>query len=206
MKKSAIAVKLLIAAMTITAASCSGSDKDSDSTAVAPVAKAAVKDNGTTPTTNIRYVDMDSILSQYTLAQEISQAGQKLMLDYQRLERQKQSEIQSLGNAIEQKRNNSGYLSQESFDADVNNFNKKQNEAANLLTAQQNKIQNEIATQQKRLTDSIMNYVKEYNVSHGYDAILLRDAGIYFNPALDITEDIVAGLNKRYTPAAKSEK
>jgi outer membrane protein len=137
------------------------------------------------------------------LAQEITQAGQKLMLDYQRLERQKQTEIQNLGNSIEQKRNSSGYLSQESFDADVNNFNKKQNEAANLLAGQQNKINNEIATQQKRLTDSIMNYVKEYNKAYGYDAILLREAGVYFNPALDITDEIVAGLNKRYTPAEK---
>lgn len=203
MKKSAIAVKLLIAALTITAASCSGSDNNNDATAAAPVAKAAAKDKGVAPTTNIRYIDMDSVLSQYTLAQEITQAGQKLMLDYQRLERQKQTEIQNLGNSIEQKRNSSGYLSQESFDADVNNFNKKQNEAANLLAGQQNKINNEIATQQKRLTDSIMNYVKEYNKTYGYDAILLREAGVYFNPALDITDEIVAGLNKRYTPAEK---
>jgi outer membrane protein len=202
MKKSAIAVKLLIAALTITAASCSGNDNE-QSTAAAPVAKIAAKDKGVAPTTNIRYIDMDSVLSQYTLAQEITQSSQKLMLDYQRLERQKQSEIQSLGSAIEQKRNNSGYLSQESFDADVNNFNKKQNEAANLLAAQQNKIQNEIATQQKRLTDSIMNYVEEYNKSYGYDAILLREAGVYFNPALEITDEIVAGLNKRYKPAEK---
>jgi outer membrane protein len=203
MKKTAIAANLLIAALTISAVSCSSSDNN-EANAKAPAAPVVAKADGTVaPATNIRYVDMDSILSQYTLAQEISQAGQKLMLDYQRLERQKQTEIQNLGNSIEQKRNSSGYLSQESFDADVNNFNKKQNEAANLLAGQQNKIQNEISTQQKRLTDSIMNYVEEYNKTRGYDAILLREAGVYFNPALDITDEIVAGLNARYTAASK---
>jgi Skp family chaperone for outer membrane proteins len=48
-----------------------------------------------------------------------------------------------------------------------------------------------------------MNYVEEYNKSYGYDAIMLREAGVYFNPALEITDEIVAGLNKRYKPAEK---
>jgi Skp family chaperone for outer membrane proteins len=48
-----------------------------------------------------------------------------------------------------------------------------------------------------------MNYVEEYNKTRGYDAILLREAGVYFNPALDITDEIVAGLNARYTAASK---
>ena len=38
-----------------------------------------------------------------------------------------------------------------------------------------------------------------YNSTRGYDAILLKQAGLYFNPALDITDEIVKGLNSRYT-------
>ena len=130
--------------------------------------------------------------------------GQKLMLDYQNLERQKQNEIQRLGSSIEQKRNSNGYLSQESFEADVNNFNKKQNEAANVLGARQNSISTKMAERQKVLQDSLDNFLRDYNATRHYDAILLRESGVYFNPALDITQEVIAGLNARYVaPAAE---
>ena len=127
----------------------------------------------------------------------------KLMLDYQRMENQKQNELQNLAAQIEQKRNNNGYLSQESFDADVNNLNKKQNEAANILRAHQEKVQKQIAEFNRQLTDSIQNFIKDYNATRNYDAILYRASGLYFNPALEITGEIIEGLNARYTPKAE---
>ncbi len=201
MNKLSFTAKTLLAAMAIASASCnSASDKqpaaNAEGSAVAePVA--------TTPSTNIRYIDYDSLLSAYTLAQEIAQSSQKLMVQYQQQERQKQSELENLGSEIERKRQNNVYLSEASFQSDVENFNKKQNDAARYLSTQQNKIQNEIAIQQRRLTDSITNFVNIYNATHGYDAILFRESGVYFNPALNITEEIIEGLNARYTPAAK---
>ena len=125
------------------------------------------------------------------------------MLDYQRMENQKQNELQNLAAQIEQKRNNNGYLSQESFDADVNNLNKKQNEAANILRAHQEKVQKQIAEFNRQLTDSIQNFIKDYNATRNYDAILYRASGLYFNPALEITGEIIEGLNARYTPKAE---
>ncbi len=124
------------------------------------------------------------------------------MLDYQRMENQKTNEIQNLAAQIEQKQKSNGYLSQESFDADVNNVNRKQSEAANILRAHQEKIQKQIAEFNRQLGDSIQNFIKEYNATRNYDAILYRASGLYFNPALDITGEIIEGLNARYTPKA----
>ena len=53
-----------------------------------------------------------------------------------------------------------------------------------------------------QLHDSINSFINDYNAKHGYDAILLRSSGLYFNPALDITSEVVAGLNARYTKVA----
>ncbi len=144
---------------------------------------------------------MDSLLSAYTLAQEIAQSNQKLALQYQQQERQKQNELERLGSDIERKRQNSVYMTQESFQSDVDNFNRKQNEAASFLGKQQERIQNEMMIRQRRLNDSINNYIKEYNATRGYDAILLREAGLFFKPELNITAEIIEGLNARYTPA-----
>lgn len=186
------------------AASCSGSGDASAE--AAPEVKPAEEGATFEATTNIRYIDIDTILQAYTLAQEISAEGQKLMGEYQSLERQKQNEIQTLGNSIQQKVNNNTYLSQESYQADVNDFNKKQNAAANVLGAKQNSINEQMARQQQRLTDSIESFIKDYNSTRHYDAILYRESGVYFNPELNITREVIAGLNARYKSSAKAEE
>ncbi|MDE6277068.1 MAG: OmpH family outer membrane protein [Muribaculaceae bacterium] len=196
MTKSSITAKALLAALALGAVACSKPAADNG-----PAASAAASGENAAQTINIRYIDYDSLLSQYTLAQEIAASSQKLMVQYQQQERQKQQEIQTLGAEIERKQQNNIYLSQQSFESDVNNFNKKQNEAARFLSAQQAKINNEISIQQRRLTDSINNFIADYNATRGYDAILFRESGVFFNPALNITEEIVKGLNERYTPA-----
>ena len=54
--------------------------------------------------------------------------------------------------------------------------------------------------------NSINNFIAEYVKTHAYDAILYRAAGVYFNPALDITKEVVEGLNARYKkPQADKE-
>ena len=195
MKKIKFTAKMLLAALAFVAASCN------DKAAQAPVAAANASEGAVATLTNLRYIDMDSLLSAYTLAQEIAQSNQKLALQYQQQERQKQNELERLGSDIERKRQNSVYMTQESFQSDVDNFNRKQNEAASFLGKQQERIQNEMMIRQRRLNDSINNYIKEYNATRGYDAILLREAGLFFKPELNITAEIIEGLNARYTPA-----
>ena len=195
MKKIKFTAKMLLAALAFVAASCN------DKAAQAPVAAANASEGAVATLTNIRYIDMDSLLSAYTLAQEIAQSNQKLALQYQQQERQKQNELERLGSDIERKRQNSVYMTQESFQSDVDNFNRKQNEAASFLGKQQERIQNEMMIRQRRLNDLINNYIKEYNATRGYDAILLREAGLFFKPELNITAEIIEGLNARYTPA-----
>ena len=199
MKKTAFAAKSLIALIAAGMISCAQGDNKET------VADSAAQANATetaAPTLNIRYVDIDSVMATYTLSKELDEQGRKLMLDYQRMENQKTNEIQNLAAQIEQKQKSNGYLSQESFDADVNNVNRKQSEAANILRAHQEKIQKQIAEFNRQLGDSIQNFIKEYNATRNYDAILYRASGLYFNPALDITVEIIEGLNARYTPKA----
>ena len=50
------------------------------------------------------------------------------------------------------------------------------------------------------LRDSINSYLKEYNATQGYDLIISRvgDNLLYANEALDITKEVINGLNDRY--------
>ena len=53
------------------------------------------------------------------------------------------------------------------------------------------------------MNDSIEAFIKEYNKTRGYDAILFKAATLYINPALDITNEVVEGLNARYNKVKK---
>ena len=56
---------------------------------------------------------------------------------------------------------------------------------------------------QKTVNDSISSFIKEYNKKYGYDAILLKGATLYIDPRLDITDDVIKGLNARYNKVKK---
>ena len=192
MKKLSLTVKTIMAcAILATVASCSNKEAASNATAMAA-------DSTACPALKIAYIDADSIMNSYSLAREIAEEGQRLMNNYQRQEQAKQQEIQKFGNNIEQKRQNNVYLSEASFQADVEKLQKMQNDAARVLGNQQNQIQNTIAQAQARLQDSIMSAVNAYNATKGYDAILLRESGVFFNPQLNVTADIIEVLNSRY--------
>ena len=64
------------------------------------------------------------------------------------------------------------------------------------------KFNSQAHAKDQEIRDSITNYLKEYNRSKGYDYILTRfdDNMFYANKSLDITDEIIEGLNSRYTP------
>lgn len=192
MKKLSLTVKTLMAAALVAGATaCS---KGEATTAATPAPGDSTSCHGL----KIAYVDVDSIMSSYNLAREIAEESQRLMNSYQRQEQAKQQEIQKFGNSIEQKRQNNVYLSEASFNADVEKLQKMQNDAARVLGNEQNKIQTKIAEAQAQLQDSVVSAINVYNAGKGYDAILVRESGLYFNPALNVTADIIEVLNTRY--------
>lgn len=199
MKKLSLTVKTLAAGViAICMAACASNDK-----AATPAEQTTTDVEATTATTNIRYINADSVMLGYTLAREITEEGQRLMNNYQQQAQAKQNEIQSLGAEIQRKQQNNIYLSEASFNNDVNNFNKKQEEAARYLQGQEAKIQTTIAQAQQRLNDSIQNFARDFAIANGFDAVLLLESGVYFNPALNVTNDFVEGLNARYAANSK---
>jgi outer membrane protein len=51
------------------------------------------------------------------------------------------------------------------------------------------------------VTQCIMEYIQEYNSDKKYDFILTKMGGnmLYTNEALDITKEVVEGLNAKYS-------
>ena len=214
MKKSVFSV-LLMATFSVTFSfatlSCSGSgesDSTSDSTVVMTPDTSKVEHEGFAVRTNIRYVDMDSILSAYVYAKQEMAKLENKSFELQQYQNTLAAQVQKKANDIQQKVNNNGYLSQQSYEADMQEYNKLvQNADANYAKRAQ-ALSVEMAQVQETIIKAIENYIIKYNKDKKYDAILLRNAGIYFNPALDITNDIIEGLNaqSQVTPTETAQK
>ncbi|MEE0975373.1 MAG: OmpH family outer membrane protein, partial [Muribaculaceae bacterium] len=149
-------------------------------------------------TINIRYIDGDSIAASYNLAKDFKEASIRTMSKLENAQRAKAAEIQKFAAQVEEKVRSNGYLSEASYNADVQKLNKMQQDAQAYLATLERNAQEEIVRQQLQLNDSIESFIKDYNATHGYDAILFKNAGVYFNPALEITGDVIEGLNARY--------
>ncbi len=195
MKKLALSAKAMMLMMALVAASCANNEKSSS---VAPAEDAAPK-----AALNIRYIDADSIAAHYNLAKDFNEAQLRSISKIDNAQRSRGAELQKLANSIQQKMNNNGYLSQTSYEEDVKNLNKKQSDAENYIASLQREAQQEMVQQQMQLTDSIESFIKQYNADKKYDAILYKAAGIYFNPELDITDEVIKGLNARYNKVEK---
>ncbi|MBQ8521595.1 MAG: OmpH family outer membrane protein, partial [Bacteroides sp.] len=107
---------------------------------------------------------------------------------------------------FQRKYENNGFVSQESAQQQYQRIQKQQQD----LQALQQKLTEELATENQKnslqLRDSINSFLKIYNQDKGYDMILSNtgfDNLLYANPAYNITDEIVEGLNARYNSSAK---
>lgn len=194
---------IILLALAIIASSCGGDNSGKPSTADSANKPQA---ENFAPSTNIRFVSLDSISAKYTLALEIQSKLEAIALDLQSKNNYYQTQLQQKANNIETKAKQNGYLSEQSYNQDMQQFNQMQNTYAQQYAQHENDAAKQAAEMQKTLQDSIQNYLTVYNNEHKYDAILYANAAAIYNPNLDITSEIVAGLNKRYQPAAAPAK
>lgn len=204
MNKLAItASTLLVSACAFLAVSCG--DKSSTPASAKATEKTSEAGDASATLTNIRYIDADTLMAHYNLAKDFQEASMRAVSALENARQSKANEIQKFAAGIEQKGRNNGYLSQESYNADMQKFQKMQQDAENYIANLSRNTENDLAQKQLQLNDSIENFIKIYNKDKGYDAILFKAAGVYFNPALDITNEIIEGLNARYTKTAEKK-
>ena len=78
----------------------------------------------------------------------------------------------------------------------------KQQELATYSERLRNELAEEEAVMLRRIYDAITTYLKSYNIDHDYSLIISTNAStntiIQGHPGLDITKDVLSGLNATY--------
>ena len=155
----------------------------------------------------IAYVEVDSLMTQYDFAKDYSVTLQKKSNNARNTLTQKGNALQAAMNNFQQKINNNGFQSREQAASVQNAIQRQQNDLQELQARLENELASETAKFNEALRDSLQNFLKDYNADKKFDLILSKagDNILLGASRLDITQDVINGLNKRYKPAKKSE-
>lgn len=194
---------ILLAMLAFVAVSCGSGSADKSGADTTAVGGAKLGDAYET-SINIRYVSLDSIYAHYRLAQQVDSAINADLLAAQKTTSQYESQINSKQSQIEQTVQRNGYLSQQSYEKDVQDYQALANSLGQKVQQLQITTQNRANVLMGIVNDSIRNYITDYNKDKKYDAILYYSpvvgagSALYMNPQLDVTDEVVKGLNARY--------
>lgn len=193
----------LAAVMLVGTSACSSGDTAANKGTSTASQSAKEKKTDVSNLPNYRYVDIDTILSRYNLAKDYNEQMLRLQSSLQSKERQHQSSIGSFAQSMENKYRNNGYLSEASFNQDKEKLVSMQANAERDMTQSTDNAMRKQQAAEKEVMDSIQGFIDVYMKSHTYDAIFFKNATLYINPALDITDEIIEGLNARYNKKKK---
>ena len=199
-KKTILRTVALAFVATMGMTSCDKSNPQMDQKANAS-AKAAAGDM------KIAYVEVDSIMSQYKFCKEYSLILQKKGQNMQNTLAQKQQALQAAAANFQQKVQQNAYTREQA--EGVNASLQKQNNDLQILNQRLSaEFQNETDQFNKALRDSIQHYLASYNKDKKYSIIFSKqgDNLLYADKAYDITNEIIAGLNKAYKGKATDKK
>ena len=196
--KKLIRSAAVVALMSLVVASCNKqAPKVEEKSASTNTANAGMK---------IAYIEVDSIMSQYKFCKEYSLILEKKSQNIQNTVNAKGRSLQAAAAKFQQDIQNNKYTQQqaEAVQAGL----QKQN--ADLQALQQRlgaEFQAETEKFNKALRDSIQHYLAVYNKDKKFSLILSKagDNILYADKTYDITNEVIAGLNKAYKPVAKKK-
>lgn len=155
----------------------------------------------------IAYVEVDSIMTQYTYCKEKSAELEKKGNNIQKTLAQKQQALQNAAVKFQQDIQANKYTQQQA-EAVQAGLQKQNNDLQALNQRLSSEFQQETEKFNKELRKNIQQYLTEYNKDKKYSVIFSKqgDNILYADQAYDITNEVVAGLNKAYKAPKKEAK
>ena len=200
MKKTAsILSAALIAGLALTgcnnAATAPAAETKSDSTAVAG---------------SIVFFNIDKVVESYDMANDLRSVVETKVNGIQ-------SEIDRRGNKLQKDVNDfqnkieKGLLTRSTAEVQQQKLQQQQNDYQQYAIRKQQEMQEEQQVMLNQIMNAIAEYVQEYNATKQYALILTTSGDILPAPvvtgsaALDITDEILAGLNAEYVKTKAAE-
>lgn len=182
----------ILASAVLLMASCGQKAETEETTAAAPA----------TPNSGLRvaFVEVDSLMTQYQFCKDYSEV---LANEYGNIQKElagKQRTLEQNAAAMQKKYENNGFTTKEELERAQAGIARQQQDLAVLSDRLSGEFANSQAAYNEEMRDSIQAFLKDYNKKKKFDYILSKggDNMLYANPAYDITQEVIDGLNKRY--------
>ena len=149
---------------------------------------------------DIVYVDLDRILMEYDMANDLRSVVETKVQNIQ-------AEINRRGQKLEkevaayQEKIQKGLMTRSVAEVQGQKLQQQEIDFNNYAAQKQQEIQEEQVVMMNQLGDAIQTFVTKYNEEKQYAMILTNSGGapvITADTALDITDDVLAGLNEEY--------
>ena len=173
--------------------------------------QAAPAQDSTAVAGSIVFFNMDKILEGYDMANDLNSVFETKTSGIQ-------AEIDRRGKKLEKDANDfqnkvdKGLLTTSVAQAQYQKLQQQQQEYQEYAVRKQNEMAEEQQVMMNQIANAIAEFVAEYNETHQYAIILTTAGNILSTPVvcgdatLDITEDLLAGLNAAYIKTKETTK
>ena len=149
---------------------------------------------------DIVYVDLDRILTEYDMANDLRSVVetkvQNIEAEVTRRGKKLENDVIEFQNKI-----GKGLMTRSVAEAQSQKLQQQEAEFNNYAAQKQQEINEEQVVMMNQLADAIQTYLAKYNEEKQYAMILTNSGGspvITADAALNITDDVLAGLNEEY--------
>ncbi len=144
----------------------------------------------------IVYIQLDSLVNQYDmyndLKSELESKVQAVQEDLNKKGRSFESAVKDFQAKIDK-----GLLTRSQAEEQQQKLVEREQNLQGLSQQKQMELAEEEAVMMRRVMDAIQTYITKYNEDKGY-ALILSVPVLAGDPSLNITQDILAGLNEEY--------
>ncbi|MBQ7812297.1 MAG: OmpH family outer membrane protein [Bacteroidales bacterium] len=148
----------------------------------------------------IVYIDLDRILIEYDMANDLRSVVetkvQNIQAEVNRRGQKLESEVKSFQEKLDK-----GLMTRSVAEVQSQKLQQQELEFNNYAAQKQQEINEEQVVMMNQLGDAIQTFLNKYNEEKQYAMILTNSGGapvITADAALDITDDVLAGLNDEY--------
>ena len=174
-------------------ASCNNNQNGQTSASVAALGDSAVY--------SLAYINVDSLLTNYEFAKDLNE---ELIKKTEDARASLNSQVQSFErdyNDFQRKLQTNAFLNEQRAQSEANRLEQKKNQLDQLNAKLQQELAQEQLDMNTRLSDTVQNFLKEYNEVKKFQFIFsntMNDNILIAAPQYDITNEVLQMLNERY--------
>lgn len=148
----------------------------------------------------IVYFDLARVITEYDMANDLRSVVETKVQGIQDEVNRRGTKLQKDGAAFQDKLNK-GLLTRSVAETQANKLQEQEQDFNNYANQKQQEINEELSVMQNQILDAIQTYVDKYNSDKQFSMIIANQGGpiITGSNELDITDEILTGLNSEYT-------